>query len=119
MGRLRAMLAGAAALLLFGIGLWFVTMPYPIDLWWEACLHVRYSDTWPISMWDFTAARCLVKHELGWREIITGVSVTGPDEIRFTSLSRWKHALAAGGHRFVVRKVNGKWAVVDWWLWMS
>ena len=122
MRRRRAILAGGVTLLVVlaaGIGLWFVSMPYPFEFWWHSWFDVRYSKEWPISWLDFAAAMRLVKQELEWREIITNVTVTGPDEIKFTTLTRWRHALAGGGQFFIVRKINGQWAIAERYLWMS
>ncbi|MGB6873837.1 MAG: hypothetical protein WBE46_06865 [Dehalococcoidia bacterium] len=112
-------LAGAMSLLVIGVGLWFATMPYPISLWLKACVSVRYSAEWPISWLDFVAAKRLVKPHLDWREIITGVTVAGPDEIRISTTSLWKHMLWARGQIFIIRKVNGKWVIVEKMSWMS
>ena len=122
MRRRRVILAGAVTLLVVlsaGIGLWFATMPYPFEDWWQAWFDVRYSDEWPISKSDFASAMRLVKRELEWREIITRVTVNGPDEIKITTLTHWRHALAGGGGCFIVRRVNGKWVIARHGLWMS
>jgi len=103
--------AGVVLVAVVGIGLWFATMPYPIRLWWEASFSDRYSNTWPISRPDFARVECLVKEELGWREIITDVAVPGPDEVRIRTTSR-RSVEGQAGHRFIVRKVNGEWAIV-------
>ena len=111
MRRRRAILACAVFLAVVGIGLWFATMPYPIGLWWEACWGVRYSDAWPISPSDFTRAKGLVEQKLKWREIFTKVTVTGPDQITFGTVTRFRHSLDAAGQLFIVRKVNGEWRI--------
>ena len=114
MRRRRAILACAVFLAVVGIGLWFATMPYPIGLWWEACWGVRYSDAWPISPSDFARVECLVEQELKWREIITEVAVPGPHEVRIRTTSR-RSVEGQEGRRFIVRKVNGEWAIVEVW----
>jgi hypothetical protein len=114
MRRRRAILAGAVTLLVVlvaGIGLWFATMPYPFEVWRKAWFDVRYSDEWPVSESDFASAMRLVKNHLGWREIITRVTVTGPDEIEITTLARRSHACGESSCRFIVRRVNGKWEI--------
>ena len=111
-------LAGAISLLAVGIGLWFITMPYPIAVWWEA-LFIRYSDQWPISQSDFDTAMHLVKPHLGWREIVTSVIVTGPGEVQIRTTSRWTGPLAGDGNWFIIRKVNGEWVIFKEGIWLS
>ena len=101
-------LAGATSLLVVGIGLWFATMPYPIADWWESYFNVRYSDKWPISESDFATAKRLVKPRLRWREIITGVAVTGPEAISISTTS----GRNGEGRDFIIKKVDGKWVIV-------
>ena len=84
----------------------------------EASFSDRYSNTWPISRPDFARVECLVKEELGWREIITDVAVPGPDEVRIRTTSR-RSVEGQAGHRFIVRKVNGEWAIVKRTAWAS
>jgi len=118
----KAMLASAICLLVVvaaALALWFATMPYPIEDWWAAWQSLRYSDEWPISESDFATAIGLVKQELGWREIITKVSVPGPGEIRITSLLRWRHGFAGEGRCFIVKKVNGEWAIAERIVWFA
>ena len=118
MTRRRAIVVGAICLVVVGIGLWFATMPYPVDVWWRGCFSVHYSDQWPIAESDFAAAMRLVKPQLHWREIITSVTVPGPDEITIRTTSEWRHALSGGGQVFVVRKkVGGEWAIAEWGRW--
>ena len=113
-------LAGAISLLVVGVGLWFATMPYPIGLWWEAYVSVRYSADWLISWLDFVAAKRLVKPHLDWREIITGVNVIASDEIQITTTSYDSgFFLSAWGNGFIIKKINGKWTIVQRMVWMS
>ena len=112
-------LAGAISLLGVGIGLWFITMPYPIEVWWKAHFNLRYSDQWPISESDFDTAIHLVKPYLGWREIVTSVSVTGPDEVKIGTTCRLRPPLAGGGQRFTIRKVSGEWMIAKQGFWLS
>ena len=119
MRRLDAIVVGGVVVAMVGIGVWFATMPYPIGLWWKACWGVRYSDAWPISPSDFTRAKGLVEQKLKWREIITKVKVTGPDEITFRTVTRFRNGLDAAGHLFVVRKANEEWAIAKQVMWLS
>ena len=103
------MLVGAIALLGAGIGLWYVTMPYPIGLWWEACWGVPYANEWPISESDYATAKNLVEQKLGWRHIITDARVVGPDKVEIiTTISR-EHDSSGTDQIFVVRRVDGRW----------
>ena len=89
-------------------------------LWREAGAKVRYSDQWPISESDFATAKRLVEPLRSWREILTDVSVTGPDEIRIGT-TYWRiFSRERMGRFYMVKKVNGEWTVADggrwrWW----
>ena len=111
--------AGAIVLLGVGIGLWFATMPYPIEVWWEACWSVHYAHAWPVSESDFAVAKDLVKSELGWREIIVDVAVMGPDEIKMLTVLRWGGPVSRNGSLFVIRKVNGEWEIARRKAWYN
>jgi len=71
----------------------------------------RYVTSWPVSSADYAAARRLVEGELGFREIISGVRCTSPDEITFITLERWSGPLAAAGREFTVKRVGKKWEI--------
>lgn len=111
MRRWRETLAGAISFLAVGIAIWLGTTLYP-RLWWKASFEVGYSNKWPISEPDFATAMSLVKQELDWGEIITCVDVTRPDEIEITSSkSAPLVPVVWAGRVFMVRKVNGQWAI--------
>lgn len=109
------------ALILAGAGVvaWFATMPYPARMWWESAFQSHYSEAWPISRADFATAKSLVRQELRWREIITQVSVTGRRKIRFQTTYRWNGPLSAAGRFFVLRKLDGAWAIAEQTMWVS
>ena len=109
-------LAAAAA---GGAGVWFATMPYPRWIAREAKLHTQYSANWPVSQEDFAKAECLVRRELRFREIISDVTVSATDEIRFGTLRHWKGPLWADGNLYTVRKLQGEWRIVERSFWIS
>jgi len=112
MKKRNAIVAGAIGILVLGVIAWFATMPYPIKCWWDSYFNVRYSAEWPISEPDFDAVKRLVNEELGFREIIRSVTVTGPEEIKVEAL-RWRKHQSEAFSVFIVKKINGKWVIAE------
>ena len=91
--------------------LWFVTMPYPISMWWRAQMNSCYSSAWPISWTDYAAARLALWSELEFREIIMHVTVVSPTEIHFTTLLYWRGNLASARSTYVAKKGVHGWEI--------
>jgi hypothetical protein len=96
---------------LLAIVAWFITMPYPVSMWWQAKLNSRYSSAWPVSWLEYTSAKLAVLPELHFREIITDVTVVSSTEIRFATLAYWEGDLASSGRTVIAKKVDGWWTV--------
>lgn len=117
----KSAIALLACVLIIGGGAiaWFATMPYPVAMWWEAKKSTQYESDWAVSRSGYAAARRLVEKRMGFREIIGKVTVTGPDEIRFETMSRWTGPLAAAGQEFVAKKVGSEREISDESFWVS
>jgi hypothetical protein len=93
-----------------GAALWFFTMPYPFADWWHAQFGVRYDSTWPVSREDYEEVTRLVRQRLDWRDLITDVSVRGPDEVRVRTLEEF-HGCWAWGMAFTAKRADGRWVL--------
>jgi hypothetical protein len=97
-------------------GLWVVITEYPFLLSGPRHFDVRYLSEWPISESDYDAALRLVEQKIDSSEIISRVTVPGPEEINVDTVSRWPSASEGGGSTFIIKKVNGEWVIAQRWV---